>query len=184
MTQEKLSIHACVGANAGLNAKSVCGVQARAVFGKLRSQDLPNVFFKFLKLSPVNSSGMGRMKTTNAFSQKVAALATFFMLTTAALRAGQYFQDFSGASVGATSFGDGSQLFATPVGVASVQDAIFKELRLTANGTGNSRSAFLLPDLDAGNHVAAFRPSGTRQSTAIFRMRRTDSHSASANWRR
>ena len=92
----------------------------------------------------------------NMKTRRILVGAVFSFLTAISLQAGQYFQDFSSSTVGATSFGDGSQLFATPVGVASVQDATYKELQLTANGTGSTRSAFLLPDLDAGQQVLAF----------------------------
>ena len=71
--------------------------------------------------------------------------------------AGQYFQDFSAFTVGATNFSDGSQLFSTqPSSLASVQDATYKELQLTASGVLATTSAFELPDLDPGTAVYAF----------------------------
>jgi len=70
--------------------------------------------------------------------------------------AGQYFQDFSGISVGATNMGDGSQLFSTaPSNTAGVVDATYKELQLTALGSNSTHSAFLLPLLDTGVAVYA-----------------------------
>lgn len=74
-----------------------------------------------------------------------------------AASAGSYFQDFTASSVGATNFGDGSQLFSTHMGtVAAVTDATFKELQLTASGVGGTHSAFMLPNLDPGTNVYAF----------------------------
>ena len=71
--------------------------------------------------------------------------------------AGQYFQDFSVATVGTNSFGDGSQLFSTqPASLVSVQDATYKELQLTASGVLATTSALALPDLDPGKAVYAF----------------------------
>ncbi|MEY4918331.1 MAG: hypothetical protein RL616_2244, partial [Verrucomicrobiota bacterium] len=71
--------------------------------------------------------------------------------------AGQYFQDFTAFSAGATNFSDGSTLTSTALGtVAAVQDATLKELQLTETGVANTRSAFLLPDLDPGTPVYAF----------------------------
>src|SRR4051812_48678035 len=86
------------------------------------------------------------------------ALCTLAFIAPPAARAGAYFQDFSGNTVGATNLGDGSALFSTALGtVASVQDATFKELQLTANGSIHTvRSAFLLPDLDPGVPINAF----------------------------
>lgn len=68
-----------------------------------------------------------------------------------------YAQDFSAASVGATNMGDGSQLFSTAPGtVAAVQDGLRKELQLTAIGSNDTRTAFLLPDLDTNGTIHAF----------------------------
>ncbi len=95
------------------------------------------------------------MKTFSWF--RAGLTAGLLWAGTHACHAGQYFQDFSGSSVGATSFGDGSTLYSTSLGtVAAVQDATFKELALTASGTANVHSAFLLPDLDPGTPVLAF----------------------------
>ena len=94
--------------------------------------------------------------------KRILSAVVFFVLalffSSAPARAGQYFQDFSAFAIGATNFGDGSVLSSTALGtVASVQDATYKELQLTANG-GNTPadSAFLLPDLDPGTPVNAF----------------------------
>ena len=122
---------------------------------------------------------MGRMKTHNALNQIGRILFAFVLLSATSLRAGQYFQDFSGVSVGATSFGDGSQLFATPAGVASVQDATYRELQLTASGTGNTRSALLLPDLDPGMPVYAF---SAKWNTQIYRASTNDADGFSFNF--
>jgi hypothetical protein len=71
--------------------------------------------------------------------------------------AGSYFQDFQGLAVGVTNMGDGSQLFSTaPSNTAGVVDGTFKELRLTADGSNGTHSAFLLPALDTGATVYAF----------------------------
>lgn len=83
--------------------------------------------------------------------------AYVFFLELAVSPGVKYFQDFSGADVGDTSLGDGSTLSSTSLGsAAQVQDAKFKELQLTTNGGANTRSAFLLPDLDPGRAVNAF----------------------------
>lgn len=95
------------------------------------------------------------MKTSPMKYLPLALLASLLMVSSA--RAGQYSQDFSAFSVGATSFGDGSVLTSDHLGtVAAVQDATYKELALTANGTGSTHSAFLLPDLDFCDPVYAF----------------------------
>ena len=122
---------------------------------------------------------MGRMKIHNALTHLGRILFALVLLSAASLRAGQYFQDFSGVSVGATSFGDGSQVFATPAGVASVQDATYKELQLTASGTGNTRSALLLPDLDPGTPVYAF---SAKWNTQIYRASTNDADGFSFNF--
>jgi len=84
-------------------------------------------------------------------------------------RSSQYAQDFSSASLGATSFGDGSTLFSTDLGsVASVQDGTLKELQLTVNGSYNTRSAFLLPDLDPGQPIYAFSAKWNSQINGPF----------------
>ena len=78
-------------------------------------------------------------------------------LTFAESQAGQYFQDFSAFSAGATNFNDGSLLVSgSATSVAGVVDNTFKELQLTAAGVNNTRTAFLLPDLDPGTAVTAF----------------------------
>ncbi len=72
-------------------------------------------------------------------------------------RAGQYFQDFTAAAVGAQSFGDGSQLFTTSSStITSVRDATLKALQLTDATNANTRAAFLLRDLDPGVTNYAF----------------------------
>lgn len=79
------------------------------------------------------------------------------LLVVCSAHAGQYSQDFSAYSAGTTSFGDGSVLYSDQLGtVAAVQDSTFKELGLTASGTGSTHSAFLLPDLDSAEPVYAF----------------------------
>src|SRR6266511_2490117 len=86
--------------------------------------------------------------------------AAVFLLAAAIstqLHAGQYFQDFSGSSVGATSFADGSTLFSTSLGnAAAVQDGNLKELQLTEISVNNVTSALELADLDPGDAVYAF----------------------------
>lgn len=69
----------------------------------------------------------------------------------------RYFQDFSGVAVGGTSMGDGSSFSSTSLGTAAeVQDSVYKSLQMTTTGVANVRSAFLLPDLDAGETINAF----------------------------
>ena len=83
--------------------------------------------------------------------------------------AGEYFQDFTAFATGTTTFGDGSTLSSSTLGtVAAVQDATYKELALTASGTANVRSAFLLPDLDPGAPVYAFAARWNSQVVANF----------------
>ncbi len=85
------------------------------------------------------------------------------------VHAGDYFQDFSAFSVGATSFGDGSTFSSDQSSsVAGVIDGTYKELGLTANGTGNTHSAFLLPDLDPGTPVYAFSAKWNSQVNGNF----------------
>src|SRR3954466_15552556 len=69
--------------------------------------------------------------------------------------AGQYFQDFSGAIVGANNFGDGSLFFTDTPAVGKVVDATYKELQFTTNSVTFVKSEFLLPDLDPGVPVYA-----------------------------
>jgi hypothetical protein len=71
--------------------------------------------------------------------------------------AGQYFQNFNGSAVGATTFADGSTLFSSHLGsVAAVVDSTYTELQLTAVGSTDTRSAFILPVLDTNAPVTAF----------------------------
>jgi hypothetical protein len=77
-----------------------------------------------------------------------------FLLVVPNLSAAQYFQDFSAASIGATNFGDESEVV-SEAGAAGVQDEALKELRLTPNEP-NTRAAFLASPLDAGNKTLAF----------------------------
>src|SRR5262245_34481515 len=73
-------------------------------------------------------------------------------------KAGQYFEDFSSYATGSTpNFANGAKLFSTALGgTASVVDATYMELQLTASSIGNTRSALLLPDLDPGTPIYAF----------------------------
>lgn len=85
------------------------------------------------------------------------AFGSLLFALSARLQAGQYFQDFTSAGVGTTSFGDGSTLTSTHLGtVAAVQGGAFQELQLTASGTGGTRSAFRLPGLGPGQIIYAF----------------------------
>ena len=85
------------------------------------------------------------------------ALVALVFLVTGVLHAGQYFQDFSGSSVGDTNFTDGSQLVSTSPGtIAAVTDATYKELKLSATSSSGVISAFVLPDLDPGTPIYAF----------------------------
>ena len=83
---------------------------------------------------------------------KLRSLFILLLLGTS-LHAGQYLQDFSTAADAATNLADGSQITGT---IAKVTDVTFKELQLSAQGIGSTRSAFLLPDLDPGLAVQAF----------------------------
>src|SRR5262245_27547401 len=85
------------------------------------------------------------------------SILSAFVLSNSA-KAGQYFEDFSSYATGTTTnFANGSKLFSTALGgTASVVEATYKELQLTASGTGNTRSALLLPDLDSRTPVYAF----------------------------
>lgn len=68
-----------------------------------------------------------------------------------------YYQGFDGFGVGTTNFLDGSLFLSTSLGGAvGVQDAFQKELQLTANGTANVTSAFVLPDIAGGEAVYGF----------------------------
>jgi hypothetical protein len=74
--------------------------------------------------------------------------------------AGQFTQDFNSFAVGATDFDDGSQLFSSETGIVHVEDPVLKELQLSQWDTANqTRSAFLLPDLDPGLVVTNFTAS-------------------------
>ena len=98
-----------------------------------------------------------RPRTDFGFAGFHVWLLLLALLATSPLSAGQYFQDFSAFTVGATNFSDGSQLFSTqPSSLASVQDATYKELQLTASGVLATSSAFSLPDLDPNKAVYAF----------------------------
>lgn len=70
--------------------------------------------------------------------------------------AGQYSQNFDAAAFGSTNFADGSVLFSTNLGASVGVYGVNKELQLSGRTTLNTRSAFLLPDLDAGQPVYAF----------------------------
>ena len=68
-----------------------------------------------------------------------------------------YYQGFDGLNVGATNSLDGALLYSTAMGkVAGVQDSFQKELQLTANGTTNVTSAFVLPDIASGGAIYGF----------------------------
>jgi len=87
---------------------------------------------------------------------RFAVLALLLAVAPGAARGGQYFQDFTSLSVGATNVGDGSQLFSDQgSNVCGVVDSTLKELQLTDASVGNTHSAYLLPDLDT-NKVFAF----------------------------
>ena len=125
--------------------------------------------------SPSDSTNAGR--ATRSFASLRSAwnrlpallLAALGLLAPAALHAGQYFQDFSSSTVGATTFSDGSDLSSDRPGtVAMVQDATLKELALTASGTVNTHSAFRLPDLDPGTPVYAFSARWNSQVNGDF----------------
>lgn len=93
----------------------------------------------------------------------------FEMLATPVQLTGQYFQDFSTVAVGATELHDGSELVSDHLGtVAAVQDATHKELALTDHGTGGTRSAFRLRDLNPGTPVYAFSARWNSQVYANF----------------
>lgn len=84
----------------------------------------------------------------------------FFCAAVYPSTAGQYSQNFNSFSVGATNFGDGSQLFSSEAGLVGVEDPALKELQLSRYDTANiTRSAFLLPDLDPGLPVRSFTAS-------------------------
>ena len=60
-----------------------------------------------------------------------------------------YFQDFSSYTNEAISFDPGSSFVSTHLGsAAEIRDSTIKELQLTEKGTGNTRSAFMLPEFD------------------------------------
>src|SRR6266542_5059829 len=71
--------------------------------------------------------------------------------------AGQYSQDFNSFTVGGVPFGDGSSLYSSALGIAArIEDPSLKELQLIQWDVANTRSAFLLPDLDPSNRVYSF----------------------------
>src|ERR1700712_5339368 len=79
------------------------------------------------------------------------------LLLTPPVFAGQFFQDFSTSSAGASTFNEGSKVFSTALGsVASVVDGTYTELQLTASGSAGTVSAYMLPDLDTNAAIYAF----------------------------
>jgi len=68
-----------------------------------------------------------------------------------------YYQDFSSAQPGDTTFGDGSQLFSTSLGNATaVAGSPKHDLRLTEADVSDVRAAFAPPLLDLTNFITAF----------------------------
>ena len=92
----------------------------------------------------------------NIVRQSLALIASVALAVTA--RAGQYGETFQSYAEGTTSLpASVGELYSTHLGsVAQVTGAGQKELALTASGTGRTRSAFRLPDLDSGQRVWAF----------------------------
>jgi hypothetical protein len=86
--------------------------------------------------------------------KKFLVVSVFILLVSARPQAAQYFQDFSAAALGATEFGDGSQVVSAP-GVAGVQNVGLKELRLTPK-LANTTAAFVAPSLNTGRKTLAF----------------------------
>ena len=75
------------------------------------------------------------------------------------LWAGQYSQNFETVPLAATDLADGSVLTSTSLGAnCAVRLFVFgtKELQLTRLSGSNTRSALLLPDLDAGDPIYGF----------------------------
>ena len=95
------------------------------------------------------------MKYTKLLKRVILSAILLAASATATL-AGQYVQDFSAAAIGTTSLGDGSTLTSTSLGTVAGVFGTSKELQLTARTSPDTRSAFLLPDLDPGQPVYAF----------------------------
>ena len=109
------------------------------------------------------------MKLNNLFVRLSLLVGFVVVSQIAQINAGQYFQDFSSFSNGATNFNDRSQLFSTALGsAASVSDPTYTELQLTAYSVTNTRTAFLLPELDPGAPIYAFSAKWNSQMYAGF----------------
>ena len=91
---------------------------------------------------------------------RVIGVVTFLAAAGSSVFGGQYTQNFDSFAVGATNFGDGSQLFSSEPAVVHVEDPALKELQLSQWDTTNqTRAAFLLPDLDPSAVVTHFSAS-------------------------
>ncbi len=83
-----------------------------------------------------------------------AALAVSWL--SGSLFAGQYLQDFNAVSFGATNFGDGSVFASSNLGGSAGVFGVNKELQLSIRTGLNTRSSFLLPDLNTNQPDYAF----------------------------
>src|SRR4051812_33373109 len=93
-------------------------------------------------------------RSMKKFVRPVISAVVFLLLTRSKIQAGQFFQDFSSATIGSTNSGDNSQVIST-AGTSGVQGDIVKELRLIPKRPG-TEAAFLAPPLDSGQKTLAF----------------------------
>jgi len=70
--------------------------------------------------------------------------------------AGQYGETFDSYAVGASNLSPAGTLYSNQIGTTAKVVGAAKELRLTADLTRDTKSAFILPDLDPGKRVLAF----------------------------
>ena len=87
--------------------------------------------------------------------------AASFFAALAPAHAGQYTQDFNSFFLGQTDLGGAGTLTSSIPGgvVAHIEDGALKELQLSQHDVADSRSAFLLPDLDPGARLYSFSAS-------------------------
>lgn len=122
--------------------------------------NLPTTVDGWSRGGRVSSSDEGiSWSALNGYYPKMSITGRLVEPTTAFVQTGRYFQDFSGFSVGATNFNDGSQLFSTALGVTGgveIADSTYGELGLTEINHSGVTSAFELPDLNPGAPAYAF----------------------------
>ncbi|HEU6449693.1 MAG TPA: choice-of-anchor R domain-containing protein [Verrucomicrobiae bacterium] len=143
--------------------------------------DYPTTVDGWSRGARVSSTDQGNSwSTLNGYFPQMSIVGRLVEPTTAFAQTGRYFQDFSGFSVGATNFNDGSQLFSTALGLtggAEIADSTYGELGLTEVNHSSVISAFELPDLNPGAPAYAFSAKWNSQVYGSFNTGAADGFS-------